>query len=158
MCSRCYARMKARAPFSRRGRHAYCLRPSSDSQLIETALTLARRAVDLDKGHQNLPWDEMVLGMAEYRHGNYRAADQALTTAEDLGKGNRFVRDPARFFHAMSLFHQGNESGGRQMFNEVETRMKPLPADEHQSLADGVGPDDLIVWLAYKEAKALLQH
>src|SRR4030095_8932992 len=95
------------ASIANRAAKAYCLRPSSDAQFIETALPLARRAVDLDKGHQNLPWDEMVLGMAEYRHGNYRAADQALTAAEELGKGNRFVRDPGRFFHAMRLFQPG---------------------------------------------------
>jgi tetratricopeptide (TPR) repeat protein len=148
----------ADASIANRAAKAYCLRPSSDSQLIETALTLARRAVDLDKGHQNFPWDEMVLGMAEYRQGKYRAADQALAAAEELGKGNRFVRDPARFFHAMSLFQQGNKSEARQMFNEVETRMKPLPADEHQPLTDKVGPDNLVVWLAYKEAKAMLQQ
>jgi hypothetical protein len=35
--------------------------------------------------------------------------------------------------------------------------MKPLPADERNPLADGAGPDDLIVWLAYREAKAMLR-
>jgi hypothetical protein len=35
--------------------------------------------------------------------------------------------------------------------------MKPLPKDEKNPLAGFAGHDDLILWLAYKEAKALIQ-
>ena len=35
--------------------------------------------------------------------------------------------------------------------------MKPLPRNENNPLAGKVTPDDLILWLAYKEAKALIQ-
>ena len=35
--------------------------------------------------------------------------------------------------------------------------MKPLPADARNPLAGGASHDDLILWLAYKEAKALIQ-
>ena len=56
----------------------------------------------------------------------------------------------------MSLFQQGKKDEARKLFSETETQMKPLPADKRQPLADGAGPDDLITWLAYKEAKALL--
>ena len=34
--------------------------------------------------------------------------------------------------------------------------MKPIPIDERDPTAGGADHDDLIVWLAYKEAKALL--
>jgi hypothetical protein len=34
--------------------------------------------------------------------------------------------------------------------------MKPLPADEQNPLAGNSNVDDLILWLAYKEAKALI--
>jgi hypothetical protein len=34
--------------------------------------------------------------------------------------------------------------------------MKPLPRDEKSPLADKAGHDDLILWLAYKEAKELI--
>ena len=34
--------------------------------------------------------------------------------------------------------------------------MKPLPIDEKNPLANDANHDDLIIWLAYKEAKALL--
>jgi hypothetical protein len=39
---------------------------------------------------------------------------------------------------------------------ETEANMKPLPTDEKAPLAKGANHDDLILWLAYKEAKALL--
>jgi serine/threonine protein kinase len=145
------------ASFANRAAKACCLRALSDPQMNETALTLVRRAVELDKGHGNLPWDEMVLGMAEYRNGNYQAADQALTAAEKSSKDNRLIRYPSRYFHAMSLFRQGKEAEARQLFGDGGAHLKPLPADERQPLADGAGFDDLTVWLCYKEAKALLQ-
>jgi len=35
--------------------------------------------------------------------------------------------------------------------------MKPLPADEQNPLAGGADHDDLILWLAYNEAKAMIK-
>jgi hypothetical protein len=99
----------------------------------------------------------MALGMAEYRHGNYLAADAALTAAEQEGKDFPHVRDPSRFFRAMSLSRQGKAAEAHTLFADAETEMEPLPANERQPFADGAGPDDLIVWLAYKEAKTLLR-
>jgi tetratricopeptide (TPR) repeat protein len=133
-----------------------CLLPSSDPQLLAAALTLARRAVELGKEHKYLAYYQMALGMAEYRNGNYAAADAALTAADQAGKDNRHVSDPARFFRAMSLFQQGKAADARTLFAEAEAQMKPLPADERLPLTDGATPDDLIVWLAFKEARALL--
>jgi tetratricopeptide (TPR) repeat protein len=135
---------------------AYCLLPSSDPHLLEAALTLARRAVDLGKTNQYLPYYQMALGMAEYRSGSYPAADAALTAAELAGKDNRHVRDTARFFHAMSLFQQGKAAEARKLFTTAEAQMKPLPA-EGQPTKDFATPDDLICWLAYKETKTLLR-
>ena len=35
--------------------------------------------------------------------------------------------------------------------------MKPLPRDENNPLAGDANHDDLILWLAYKEAKAMIK-
>jgi hypothetical protein len=35
--------------------------------------------------------------------------------------------------------------------------MKPLPKDDKSPLAGGVNADDLILWLAYKEARDLIK-
>jgi cellobiose-specific phosphotransferase system component IIA len=113
--------------------------------------------VELAKDHPYAPWSQMGLGMAEYRHGNFAAADQALSAAEEAGKNNHWVKDASRFFHAMSLFRQGKEAEARQLFAEAEAQMKPLPADERQPLANGADLNDVVVWIAHKEAKALLE-
>ena len=60
----------------------------------------------------------------------------------------------------MSLFRQGNVDEARQLATETAVRMKPLPADGQNPL--GVSNhdnfhNDLIVWLAYKEAKDLIE-
>ena len=48
----------------------------------------------------------------------------------------------------------------RKLATEAAAKMKPLPADEQKPLFGGAGReghDDLIMWLAYKEAKAMIQ-
>jgi hypothetical protein len=60
----------------------------------------------------------------------------------------------------MSLFRQGKENEARQLALEAASKMRPLPKDEKNPLA-GIGiddnwQDDLILWMAYKEAKALI--
>ena len=57
----------------------------------------------------------------------------------------------------MSLFKQGRQAEARELFTAAEAKMKPLPADETNPLADGKSDhEDLILWLACKEARALL--
>jgi hypothetical protein len=57
----------------------------------------------------------------------------------------------------MSLFRQGRDAEARQLAKEAAAKMTPLPKDENNPLADGAGHDDLILWLAYKEAKLLIR-
>ena len=56
----------------------------------------------------------------------------------------------------MSLFRQGKENEARKLATEAAAKMKPLPKDDKNPLADGATADDLTLWLAYKEAKALI--
>ena len=99
----------------------------------------------------------MALGMAEYRSGHYAEAEAALLVASRLGKNNYRVADTAAFYRAMSLYRQGNEAEARKLASEAVGEMKSLPKDENHPLADNVNHDDLILWLAYKEAKALIK-
>ena len=62
----------------------------------------------------------------------------------------------AAFYRAMSLFRQGKEKEARQLASEAAIKMKPLPMDEENPLVGGNDADDLILWLAYKEAKAMI--
>jgi tetratricopeptide (TPR) repeat protein len=134
-----------------------CSLSRADARTHEAALVLARRAVELGKGHGYMVYFRMALGMAEYRSGHYPAADAALLTASKLGARNSYVSGTTAFYRAMSLFRQGKEAEARKLAAEAAARMKPLPTDEKAPLAAGANADDLILWLAYKEAKALIR-
>ena len=145
-----------------RAAKGYCLRPSSDSRMLEAALTLATRTVKDGGNDSALPWYQMGLGMAEYRHGCYSAADLTLTAAECGAEQMRAdpsviprIQVTSRLFRAMSLFQQGKRNEARELTATVEAQMTPLP-DAAQPFVQKTHPDDLICWLAYKEAKALL--
>jgi hypothetical protein len=134
-----------------------CSLRQADDRTHEAALVLARRAVALGEGHVYFVYFQMGLGMAEYRSRHYAAAEAALLAAAKLGKGIYTVSVTSAFYRAMSLFRQGQEAEARQLATEAAANMKPLPADEKNPLADNSSADDLIVWLAYKEAKAMMQ-
>jgi hypothetical protein len=57
----------------------------------------------------------------------------------------------------MSLFRQGHEEEARKLAVAAATKLKPLPGDENNPLAGDPDHDDLILWLAYKEAKAMIK-
>jgi hypothetical protein len=132
------------------------LRPT-DGKTQDAALVLARRAVELGKGHPLMGHFQMALGMAEYRSGHYAAADAALLAASELGKSIYYVSGTTAFYRAMSLFKLGREAEAHQLATEATAKMKPLPVDEKNPLVGNANADDLILWMAYKEAKALLK-
>jgi hypothetical protein len=144
-------------PTAERTAKICCLRPRQDKTRLRSALALARKAVNLGKNHNCLPWFQMALGMAEYRSGHFAEAEAALIAAATRGKDNRRVVGTSAFYRAMSLFRQGKEKEALQLTIEAASEMKPLPKDEKNPLADDAGHDDLIVWMAYKEARALIK-
>jgi serine/threonine protein kinase len=133
-----------------------CLRPTQDKTRLESALALARKGVDLGENHDWLPWFQMALGMAQYRNGHFAEAEVALIAAATGGKDNPHVVGTSAFYRAMSLFRQGKEKEALQLTIGAASEMKPLPKDEENPLTDNAGHDDLIVWMAYKEARALI--
>jgi len=95
--------------------------------------------------------------MAEYRSGNYAAALEALLAAEKAGPNNPIAKGTAAFYRAMSLIRQEKPDEARKVAIAAAAQMKPLPKDEQNPFANGAYYDDLILWLAYKEAKAVIQ-
>ncbi|MFN0130462.1 MAG: protein kinase domain-containing protein [Verrucomicrobiales bacterium] len=142
-----------------RAAKGYCLAPSSDSQLLESAHILARRAVAFGERAAYLPWYQLALGMAEYRSGYYSATDAALfaacSGAAQAGSDRSIIEVTAWLYQAMSLLRQGRAPEARVRFAEAEARMKPMPV-EGQTLKESADHDDLICWLAYEEARALI--
>jgi tetratricopeptide (TPR) repeat protein len=135
-----------------------CSLRQADPKRCEAALVLARRAVEHGKGSQWLVYFEMTLGMAEYRSGHFAEADVALTAAmNDPGKSDA-VSSTSALYRAMGLFRQGKTDLARELATEAAAKMKPLPVGDQKPLAGGAAAtDDLIMWLAYKEAKAMIQ-
>jgi hypothetical protein len=106
-----------------------------------------------------LPCYHLALGLAEYRNGHYAAAEDALTMAEQTAGSMLEILRTARFFRAMSLVRRDRPAEARSLFSDTEAQMPPPPQDESHPLVDGkpVDRDGLICWLAYKEAKALIE-
>jgi tetratricopeptide (TPR) repeat protein len=135
---------------ARRATLAASLRPSADPAELESLLALGRKARELGKGE----WELLALGMAEFRNGHFDEADEALLAVPKAGQ-NADPQRIAAFYRAMRLFHQGKKDEARDLATKAAAEMKPLPQDERKPvMPDGSG--DLILWLAYKEAKALI--
>jgi hypothetical protein len=140
------------------------LRPVADTSQREAALVLGRRSVELGQKRQYLSYFKMALGMAAYRGGHYAEANEALASAPGLvgalGEPHLSrIQAVTGFYRAMSLFRQGKPDEAGQLFTATEAKMKPFPSDENNPLAGNgtdANHDDLIAWLACKEAKALL--
>jgi tetratricopeptide (TPR) repeat protein len=133
-----------------RAAKACLLLPTTDPSVLEPARALARRAVELGAEDQFMGWYQLALGMAEFRLGNYRVADQALGAAERTAPIN------SGYFRAMSLYHQGQAAEARRLFTATASQMRALPDDDQNPLASGASGDDIIIWLAYREGAALL--
>ena len=131
-----------------------CLRPISDDAMKEATLSAARRAIELGKDDAVFrARTQLTLGMAEYRAGHYSEAEQALLT---IKSNSGTIADIAAFYRAMCLSQQTKSTEAHALFTIQEEKMKPLLADDKKPLSDEAGPDDLLLWLAYKEAKVLI--
>jgi WD40 repeat protein len=138
---------------------------SSEPALLAQTLRLARQAARQEMLLPQRAWYQQTLGMGEFLAGNDAAAEQALLRAEESSElssyGKPYLRTciegTARLFRVMILIRQGKQADAQKLFTEVEAKMRPLPADSRQVLLNGATQDDLLFWLAYKEAKALLQ-
>jgi Tol biopolymer transport system component/tetratricopeptide (TPR) repeat protein len=139
---------------ARRAVRSFGIRPSADQVELEEALVLARTAV---KGDKDVEWNLLALGIMEFRSGNDAAADEALLATGEASKRNRHVAGLSELYRSMSLFRSGKRDEARALALAAAGKMKPLPDDEKNPLAGGASADDLIFWLAYKEAKAMIQ-
>lgn len=136
-----------------------CLNPVEDEQLRQLALRFARQAVDEGASSSSLPWFQLALGMAEYRNEHYPAAHRALDASAQVIQSTYspdLIHSAAGFYRAMTLFREGKEEDARRVYGETETIMPPFPEDELNPMKNGADHDYLIIWLAYKEAGAML--
>jgi hypothetical protein len=110
------------------------LRSPADPADRAATLALARAAYELSRNSGDFGWFRMALGMAEYRAGHDEAAAESLRAS--LGDGNYLISVTSAFYLAMSLSRQGKDAEARQVATEAISRMRPLPTDENNPLAD----------------------
>ena len=125
--------------------------PPTDKAEQEAGLALARKAVELGKSGG---WNLLALGMAEYRSGHDAAAAETLLAAAEASTNSYFVTGTAALYRAMSIYRAGKPDVARKIAIEAVAKMKPLP---NPSLDIPYYRDDLVLWLAYKEAKAMIK-
>ena len=162
LCQRWLIWAEAQPQFTFKGRAAGMvnLRSVADPRLQVTAYNLARQAVEAAPINALLVWYRLTQGVAAYRLERYQEAERMLLQSEQDGP---VLWHPAartctsKFFRAMMLFRQGQPDDARQLFNEAEAATPPLPADIQSSLAEGADYDDLMLWLAHREARALVK-
>jgi hypothetical protein len=130
--------------------------PAPDRAELDAALALGRLAAKPGGEAPYRPYRLLALGMAAYRGGDDPACDEALLAAGEAGKGIPLVTGTSAFYRAMSLHRRGRTDEARKLATEATATMKPLPADAKNPLAGGANHDDLILWLACKEAKAMI--
>jgi serine/threonine protein kinase/tetratricopeptide (TPR) repeat protein len=142
-----------------RAARVFCLRPCTDATLLAKALDLAQQTVELGKSSSSLPSYQLSLGLVEYRNGQYAAAERNILVAEQTLGDQDKMQGIAHFFQAMTLFRQARAEKAQRIFSEAAAQMPPLPKDESKPIVDGrpFSHDLLIWWLAYKEAKGLIQ-
>jgi tetratricopeptide (TPR) repeat protein len=126
--------------------------------LTSNALRLARRGVELGKDSNLLPWYRLSLGLAEFRNGQYAAAEQTLANAQRAFAEDREMLPITLLFHAMNLTRQNRTEHARKLLTQAAAQMPPLPHNETKPQVDGkaVSHDVLIGWMAYKEAESML--
>src|SRR5215470_4512421 len=100
--------------------------------------------------------------MAEFRSGDFTAAEQAFLAAEKGARENQdgpcapAVQYASAFYRVMIMINRGKQAESATLFAETKRAMKPLPSDENNPFVDGASYEDLITWLAFKETQALL--
>jgi hypothetical protein len=142
-----------------------CLHPSGDPELSAWALRMAQNALSHSEDAWQEAWCHQTLALAHYRLSDYEKAAQELIQVDDAAEripDSLFKYKPplqtfARFTRSMILFREGKREDAQFHFSEGEKEMKPLPVDHRLVFENSEAIDNLLVWLVYKEARALLQ-
>jgi serine/threonine protein kinase/WD40 repeat protein len=144
---------------------AYCLTPfSNDRPLQGRALQLAQNAANLAQNRWKEAWYQHTLGLVYFRLGDNAEAAKALARADKAAEGlegdqRRFaspLQTSVKFIRCMVLLADGMKADAEVLFAEGVAAMPPPPDDDRRILESVPALEDLIVWLAYREAKPLL--
>lgn len=136
----------------------YSLRPYTVAEHQTNVVSLSNTAL-FGTGGRPDRWTHMAYGMVVYRLGDFDVADDYLLTAVNAipaGQSQPLVEGVCGYYRAMILFQRGRHGEAKALYRATYSSMKPLPSDPRNPLAGGATHDDLILWLACREAKSLL--
>ncbi|HEY4414219.1 MAG TPA: tetratricopeptide repeat protein [Verrucomicrobiae bacterium] len=147
------------APMLESAAKAYCLQPSVDEIQLTNAMGLARQGLKIRAGTPWEAWYQLSLGLVQYRSGQFDEAAKTLQIAEQTAGKYQDVLVTARCYRSMGLFRQGHRDEAQNLLGQVAAQMPSLPADLNRPLiqAKVASHDTMIGWLAYQEARALIQ-
>ncbi len=132
-----------------------CLVPNAEPVSYQMAEQLVRKALELSPDDKEfLPWGQLTLGMALYRTGKFAEAEEVLA---DTKSAAGEISATACYFQAMALFQQGNKQAARDLFATTKKTMKPIPEHKDEPLKN-IGPDQITVWIASREANTLINE
>ena len=141
-----------------RAAKACCFSPLTDRSLQQAALELASSALALSPPgnpygfHQ---WFIMTRGIAEYRNGNWETALPDFQTAANMDRFFRIIRITC-LYKVMCLVKLGRVTEAQQLMDDAQHWLSTLPPPGEPLNAEGMDHDDIAIWMAYREATALL--
>ncbi len=144
---------------------AVCTHPGRDAALFARALRLARQAAEIEKAPDARPWLLRCVGIAEYRAGNDAAAEETFLRARDGineatipdSKLRAKVAATIDLFRAMIYQRKGEVEEARKLFELAAKKSPAPPVDAREVLVNGAREQELIHWLAYREAKEMIE-
>jgi hypothetical protein len=127
----------------------------ASAEILQQARQLARAVGEEGKVGILAPWFLFCHGLAEFRAGNDLGAEEILRTVRLGGISARLAVVP--IYRAMIAVRTGRLEDAHRLLDDAAARMRPLPIDAQDPLAQGGDHDDLITWLAWNEAQAMLK-
>jgi tRNA A-37 threonylcarbamoyl transferase component Bud32/aromatic ring-cleaving dioxygenase len=140
-----------------------CLDRINEPSDAEAVLAFAiKRLSPTDPQGDPRPGRELSLGLAALRAGEPQDAARWLTKAVQTGEGSDdeafvTVAQTADLYRVLIDNGKGQTDEAQHRFDTVQTKMKPLPEDADQPLAELADYDALLAWLASREASAALR-
>ncbi len=132
-----------------------CICVIDDKGVQTDVLKLAQLAFEKGQGDDqgSRSFRSMLLGIAQYRCGEFAKARVTLETVDLEWPPVALATD---YFEVLCMVREGgnaNLTKARALFGETEKKMPAVPSDDE---AAKQAPERLLMWLAYKEAKAVL--
>jgi serine/threonine protein kinase len=136
-----------------RASRALSLRPNSDPAVAATSLELARRVAKAGTNAVPVRNSWFTLGLAELRSGHPDTAEPLLGAVVAGGSLSSTTVNAAAHYQAVALAALGRPEQARQVFDAATTAMPPGPQDPRHPLKGELPTQQLLPWLASREAR-----